>query len=215
MIVVGYRRRRQRFGTLMWNCQRCKGATPHALVGGRTYVTLFFVPVVPIPMRKALLCTQCGLRTSAPKDQLPAIMQAASVGAARAAAIQAAAAQSVGGPMAPPFPAVTASAFPAYPAPAGGMQSLGGGQGAGPGPGGTPPAAGQWSSGPAPGQWSSGPAPGQWSPGADAGQWSPGAAGTESPVGAGPGGFPSLPGAQPWLPQGWADGGDSEGSGAS
>jgi hypothetical protein len=120
MILVGYRKRTQRYGVLMWDCQRCNQPTPQALVGGRFYITLFLIPVIPIPLGKKLVCTQCGQRVSAPKAQLPAIEEAARAGAARAAAIQAAAARSVGGPMAPPFPAVASSAFPAYPAPAGG-----------------------------------------------------------------------------------------------
>lgn len=88
----------------MWPCSRCGVQTAHSFTGVRTWFTLFFVPIIPFPMSRRLLCTNCGTRNKFDRSLLPAIEQAAAAGAARAAAIQTAAAQAPGGPMAPPYP---------------------------------------------------------------------------------------------------------------
>lgn len=113
MILIGYRRQTQRCGSLMWPCDSCRAQVPHVLVGTRTYITAFLVPIVPLPRSRKLVCTQCGRQVRPPREQVGAVEQAASAGASRPAAVQAAAAGSSpaapGGAAVPPYAAVNGS----------------------------------------------------------------------------------------------------------
>lgn len=114
-LLFGFRRRGQRLGVLMWPCSRCGVATAHTLTYIRTWFTLFFIPVIPFPTRRKLVCTNCGNADKFDKTQRQSIEEAARAGAARAAAIAQAAAQVPGGPMAPPYPVAYPPAAPGAP----------------------------------------------------------------------------------------------------
>lgn len=122
-ILFGFRRRGQQIGVLMWPCQRCGRPTAQLLSYIRMWFTLFFIPVIPLPTQRKLVCTTCGNRNKFDNSQRQAVEDAARAGAARSAAIAEAAAQVPGGPMTPPYPNVSppppppeaAPSFPAQP----------------------------------------------------------------------------------------------------
>lgn len=103
-ILFGVRRRSQRIGVLMWPCERCGTSTAHILSYIRAWFTLFFIPVIPLPMQRRLVCNTCGHRDRFDSSQREEIERAARTGAAREAAITQAAAAVPQGPMAPPSP---------------------------------------------------------------------------------------------------------------
>ncbi|MHB8219707.1 MAG: DUF2510 domain-containing protein, partial [Acidimicrobiales bacterium] len=80
-ILFGYRRRSTGQGVVLRECDRCGRMGQHVLVTTTTWLTLFFVPVVPLPRSHRLVCRQCQKKTTVRGQQL-AEVEAAIAGAA-------------------------------------------------------------------------------------------------------------------------------------
>jgi hypothetical protein len=79
-ILFGYRRRSNGRGVVLRECARCGRVGPHVLVTTTTWLTLFFIPIVPLPRRHRLVCRQCQRKTSIRGEQRAAV-EAAIAGA--------------------------------------------------------------------------------------------------------------------------------------
>lgn len=60
MIIFGFRTFVKVLATLTLVCQRCGNPAAHRLVQRSRWFTLFFVPVIPLGVRRYSTCTFCG-----------------------------------------------------------------------------------------------------------------------------------------------------------
>ncbi|MDA8358688.1 MAG: DUF2510 domain-containing protein [Actinomycetota bacterium] len=63
-IIFGYRRRRTGEGVVLSQCAKCQQVGPHTLMATSTWLTLFFIPIIPLPRRHRLVCRQCAHKTT-------------------------------------------------------------------------------------------------------------------------------------------------------
>ncbi len=59
MILFGFRNSVRRIAVLMLFCRNCNGTFAAALDKITTKFTLFFVPLLPLRVRRSLTCTRC------------------------------------------------------------------------------------------------------------------------------------------------------------
>ena len=97
LIIFGMRSKVKDMGTLLVVCRRCNTPAANRLMRIDRWITLFFIPVIPVSKKYRLTCTFCGGTTSISKQD--------------ALQFEAAAQQQAFGQGAPGFPQV-----PPYPA---------------------------------------------------------------------------------------------------
>jgi len=64
MIIYGVRNRTHTTWQAPAPCRRCGATTVHTGVQSRRWLTLFFIPVIPLWQRCRLYCNRCGLATT-------------------------------------------------------------------------------------------------------------------------------------------------------
>jgi hypothetical protein len=74
MIVYGYRTRNKVMGQVQYTCQQCHQNSYHAVVRTRRWVTLFWIPVVPISKSTTARCNMCGYQEKVDNKQADAML---------------------------------------------------------------------------------------------------------------------------------------------
>jgi TM2 domain-containing membrane protein YozV len=72
-IIVGNRRTTRTFGQLEWPCPKCHRTTLQGAQSVATKVTVFFVPLIALPVFYRFACSACGQTTPMPAHLKPAI----------------------------------------------------------------------------------------------------------------------------------------------
>ena len=62
MIVYGFRSRNKVLGQVAYECSQCHQVAYHAGVRTTRWITLFFLPVIPISKKTTARCGVCGFQ---------------------------------------------------------------------------------------------------------------------------------------------------------
>jgi hypothetical protein len=62
MIIYGFRNRNKVLGQIEMGCAKCQRPTMQTIVRTRRWITLFFIPVIPMYKRTTARCNLCGLQ---------------------------------------------------------------------------------------------------------------------------------------------------------
>jgi hypothetical protein len=63
--IAGTRRTGKAIGQFAGSCRNCSKSTAHTAVRVSRFITLFFVPLIPIGQSYLVVCNVCGLKLSA------------------------------------------------------------------------------------------------------------------------------------------------------
>ncbi|WP_019856124.1 hypothetical protein [Actinopolyspora mortivallis] len=77
MIIFGFRRMVRRLAVLTLLCANCRNPTAHGLDRLLTVFTLFFVPVLPLYVRRTTRCTFCGFVCKVTKQEAQSLVDQA------------------------------------------------------------------------------------------------------------------------------------------
>jgi len=69
VIIFGFRRRSRKLGVIASQCGNCSSGQLGLYKVAR-WLTLFFVPVLPVHFRHVTICPNCKAQRDVPKDQL-------------------------------------------------------------------------------------------------------------------------------------------------
>jgi hypothetical protein len=64
-IIWGIRRKLKGLGQMGYDCAQCGRSTSHTTYRERSWLTLFFLPVIPLSKKFGLSCNVCGRRLRA------------------------------------------------------------------------------------------------------------------------------------------------------
>ena len=67
--IAGTRRTGKAIGQFAGSCRNCSRATAHTAVRVSRFITLFFIPLIPIGQSYLIVCNVCGLKL-APEAEL-------------------------------------------------------------------------------------------------------------------------------------------------
>jgi ribosomal protein L37E len=73
MIIYGVRNRSKAAWQAPAPCRQCGAATVHTGIQSRRWLTLFFIPVIPLWQRRRLYCNRCGLATKPTRAEWEAL----------------------------------------------------------------------------------------------------------------------------------------------
>lgn len=68
LLIFGWRRYTKMLGSSTLDCDRCDQCSCHVVSESVTWLTLFFVPVIPLSKRYSLCCTHCRMTTPTTKQ---------------------------------------------------------------------------------------------------------------------------------------------------
>ena len=76
-IIFGFKRSLRRLATILARCVACQASVAQDLFSVRTFLRLFFVPVVPLPTTYRTTCAICGTSASVTAEQADRLMASA------------------------------------------------------------------------------------------------------------------------------------------
>jgi len=68
-LIFGIKRMARRLATVFALCPQCGSPAAQVVVRRTTWISLFFIPVVPLGTKYASTCTLCGVSTRLDKEQ--------------------------------------------------------------------------------------------------------------------------------------------------
>jgi hypothetical protein len=71
LFLFGMRKRTRPIGRYELDCPKCGGTRFHQVVGIKRIVTIFFIPVIPLPEVFRATCENCEKHHSVSLDSLP------------------------------------------------------------------------------------------------------------------------------------------------
>lgn len=63
MILLGFRAKRKRLGTVRMLCSQCRNTCSHAVARVQRWITLFLIPMFPFSSRHYTVCSMCSATT--------------------------------------------------------------------------------------------------------------------------------------------------------